>query len=105
MPMPLPPPDVGMGGASPVGAGQAPPPSYGGTEALMSQPSQQQMSDPASIIAVVFRKIMDLLDATSQSFPGGEDKIQEGLQLIGVGLNEKVQRIGMPEAQGPPTAG
>jgi hypothetical protein len=102
--MPMPPPDVGMGSTPPAMAGQpSPAPSYGGTEALLSQPNGQQMSDPASIVAVVFRKIMDLLDATSQSFPGGEDKIQEGLQLIGLGLNEKVQRMGMPEAQGPPT--
>ncbi len=111
MPMLLPPPSIGAGMGG-MGAGQPPsmqgpptaPPSYGGTEALLSQPSGNDMSNPQALIATVLQKIKDLLEATNLSFPGGEEKITEGLQQIAVGLNEKIQRMGMTEPQGPPTA-
>ena len=113
MPMPLAPPSIGTGSpsagipaaSSGMMANQQPQPSYGGTDALLYQPTGQQMSDPATMLATVFRKILDLVEATNQSFPGGEDKISQGMQLIGLGLNEKVQRMGMQEPPGPPTAG
>lgn len=101
-----PPPDMAAGASLSTGAApQAP--SYGGTNTMMSpQPTgQQQMSDPQTILATVFSKMMDLIQATNLSFPGGEDKISEGMQQIGVGFNEKLQRMGTVEPQGPPIAG
>lgn len=103
MPLPLPPPAIGAGGSASYGPASQQP-SYGGTDTMLSQPTGGQMSDPSTLIATAFRKILDLTDAINQSFPGGEDNIRQGLQLIGTGLQEKVQRMGMTEPPGPPTA-
>lgn len=95
MPMP---PTPSMGG---MGMGGPPPPDQG-TSQLMSQPSSgEQMSDPKVIIATVFSKMSDLISALNQSFPGGEDKISEGMQSISMGFSEKIQRMGSVEPPGP----
>lgn len=88
-----PPSSMGSGGGDP---------SYGGASSIMSQPSGgEQMADPKTIVATVFAKMQDLLSALNTQFPGGEDKIAEGLQQIGMGFAEKIQMMGGQEAPGP----
>jgi hypothetical protein len=80
-----------------------PPPSYGGQSAMQAQPTgQEQASDPKVILAAVFSKILDLMDAVNTQFPGGEDKISQGVQMIGNAFQEKISRMGSPEPPGPP---
>ena len=99
--MPPPPSAIGAGPSQ----GQGAPPSYGGTAEQLSQPSGgEMMSDPKTIITSVYSKIMDIVSALNSSFPGGEDKIMEGMQQMGVGFNEKISRMGTPEPPGPPIA-
>lgn len=103
MPMPMSPPPPQIGGAGMQGM-QQPPPSYGGQTAQQYQPSgQDQASDPKVILATVFKKILDLMDAVNTQYPGGEEKISEGTQQIGAAFQEKITRMGSPEPPGPPT--
>lgn len=100
------PPSPSMGSVGGGMSSQPSQPSQGsqdqGTSSLMSQPSGgEQMSDPKVIIATVFSKMTDLISALNTSFPGGEDKISEGMQSIGMGMSEKIQRMGTPEAPAP----
>jgi len=110
--MPLPqggPPPMGGGGGMMGGGGGAnppPPQPMAGQQAMLSQPTgQEQASDPKVILTSIYSKILDLMDQVNTQFPGGEDQVSDGLQQIGMGFQEKIQRMGTPEPPGPPIAG
>jgi hypothetical protein len=58
---------------------------------------------PQDQIALALAGIIDLAQTVSLQFPGGEDKIRQGLELIGQGFNEKMQMLGSPQQAAPST--
>ena len=98
MPMPMPPtpPQMAPSGMGNYSPGASPAPQQAAPQAAQD-PSQQQQVDPKTILALVFKKITDLMEAVNTQFPGGEDKLGEGLQSIGMGFQEKISRMGVPQ--------